>query len=636
MSNWRNTIINKFKNQNSSFIFVMDHDSLLNEEKILHDMLKLGYEVIRYEDSISFRYLYEQKYRDKRYKLLVYANEDILLPYEFSRKALKITIDIQTIFSKFSSKVMRAMDREDFDELYELHDKFQGKPTEKETLDFILRNFYKVPYEIIDHEAGLYKVLLSIHYKKREMPERIKQFLYEKWRNVAAFQNLPLKQMIDSAAGFYRHLEEKWEAFVMEMLSYKEGQVNDSIATNYDNPLTDGDVRRMMNDLFLEGMLKRVTGVDGSTLPNWMRVGVEERDVKDDFQQKMEHFHEEITNRLPHIKRYKDWLVTMEYIAELKSIAVQTDENVSDLMERINENFQTWMLDHYHSLTSLPPFPQPKLVHHVPHVINKERRSDEKVALIVMDGMSYVQWVFIRDYLKKKGFRFEENGVFAWVPTLTSVSRQAIFSGNLPFTFGRTITTTASEEKWWKAFWEDYGVLKEYVSYQKSLGKEPYDNKNIKGLMRKSTKVFGAVIDVIDQFSHHAVLGEKSMQSNLELWLESEYLVKFLTNLKNNGFTIYITSDHGNTLATGTGRVSEGVLVDQKGERVRIYSDQTLYEDAAEKIAGFKWSNIGLPEDYYVFLANNGEAFAPKGQQVITHGGISIEEVIVPFVKVIE
>ena len=160
MSHWRETIIHKFRNQNSSFIFVKDEDSLLNEEQILNDILALGYEVVRFEDSITFRYLYEQKYRDKEYRLLVYANEDITLPYEFSKKALEMEIDIQTIFPNYSSQVIRAMDREDFDELSLLHRKYKGSPTERETLDFIIRNFYKVPYEIIDREASLYKVLL--------------------------------------------------------------------------------------------------------------------------------------------------------------------------------------------------------------------------------------------------------------------------------------------------------------------------------------------------------------------------------------------------------------------------------------------------------------------------------------------
>lgn len=224
--------------------------------------------------------------------------------------------------------------------------------------------------------------------------------------------------------------------------------------------------------------------------------------------------------------------------------------------------------------------------------------------------------------------------MFAWVPTLTSVSRQAIFSGNTPLTFGKYITTTASEEKSWKAFWEEHGVLKQYVTYQKGLGAETYDSAKIKGLARNATKVYGAVVDVIDQFSHHAVLGEKSVLSQLQLWLESGYLVNLLSDLHHAGFTIYITSDHGKTNATGIGRIMEGVLADQKGERVRIYNDRRIYDDSANQLSAVKWSNSGLPGDYHVLLAQYGQAFVPKGQDIVTHGGISIEEVIVPFVKV--
>src|SRR5699024_7068388 len=124
--------------------------------------------------------------------------------------------------------------------------------------------------------------------------------------------------------------------------------------------------------------------------------------------------------------------------------------------------------------------------------------------------------------------------------TLTSVSRQAIFSGNTPLTFGKYITTTASEEKGWKAFWEEHGILKQYVTYQKGLGAEAYDRTKIKGLSRKATKVYGAVVDVIDQFTHHAVLGEKSIISQLQLWLESNYLENLLSDLQRARFTIFI------------------------------------------------------------------------------------------------
>ena len=636
MSNWRDVIIRKIKNQSSTFLFLYDLDDLLNEEIIMNYLINNGYFVLRYDESIAFRHIYEQKIRDKEkeLKLIVFANDDISLPYEFDKKALKIQIDIQTIFPKFSANIIRNVYKEDFDDLYTVHQSYNGKPSDQETIAYIIKYHYKIPYEIIDNEAGLYKILLSVHYQKKDIPEVVRQFLYKKWKNVHAFMKLPIKEMISSSGFFYHYLEEKWKDFIMGLSTDESEKIKDPHAIEYHNPLADGDVRRIMNDLFLDGTLKKVKGIDRTSLPDWMWPGIETKEPREEQEEKLNYLFDEIVNKLPYAKGYKDWITIMEYLAEYKYSAINIGKEQDELVHEVNLFFQSWMEDHYHSLTSLPPYPKPKLVHHIPHVINNSKHNDEKIALIVLDGMSYFEWLSVRSYLKDNGFSFDENGVFAWVPTLTSVSRQAIFSGKVPLTFAKSIFSTASEEKLWKAFWEEQGVLKQYVTFQKGLGTETYDKAKIKGLSRKATKVFGAVVDVIDQFSHHAVLGEKSVFSQLELWLESNYLKNLLTDLYRAGFTIYITSDHGNTKATGIGRISEGVLVDQKGERVRVYRDRTIYDDSANQLPVIKWSNIGLPDDYHVLLAQYGQAFVPKRQDVVTHGGISIEEVIVPFVKV--
>src|SRR5699024_10773192 len=354
---------------------------------------------------------------------------------------------------------------------------------------------------------------------------------------------------------------------------------------------------------------------------------------------KLAYLQEKIKDTISSIQNYKDWIAILKIVAEFKATILdndvsQNDYHLNKFMDEINNKFYDWMMKQYHTLISLPPYPNPKLVHHIPHAIHHEKGKNEKIALLVLDGMSFIQWRSIQNYLKGQGFFFDENGVFAWIPTLTSVSRQAIFSGNMPISYSSTIHTTSAEERLWKAFWEYQGIQKQYVAFQKSLGRESYDRNQIKGLSNSLTRVYGAVIDVIDQFSHHAVLGEKSIVSELNVWLQSNYLAQLLNDLLEANFSIYITSDHGNTIASGVGRFSEGVLVEQRGERVRIYNDETLYEDSASTINVIKWLNIGLPENYFTLLSLYGEAFVPKGHEVVTHGGISMEEVIVPFVKV--
>ncbi|MGG0250719.1 BREX-3 system phosphatase PglZ [Peribacillus frigoritolerans] len=641
MSSWRYEVLKKFQNQNSALVLVHDEDYLLNDELIVGQLKEYGYDMVRFEDSVSFRYFYEHKYRrrEDEWKLIVYTNEKIVFPYEFLQKGFSLSIQTGSIFPNFSTPILRSMNREDFDALFAVHAQYQGSSSDKETLVYIVKQLYKIPYEMIDSEVELYKLLLSLHYRQKEIPVVVQSFLIEHFGKVVAFKPLPLEELISSSAFFYSFIEEQWAILAEEYNTFQNEQALERREEYKPHPFANHGVRRLMNDLFLEGILSKVKGVSVEHLPDWMKTGIEVEAKQGDIHHKLLHINEKIDGKLADIKLYKDWIEIAELVAEYKYNALESmdtgyDEEAEKVMMKVNHSFQDWMLKQFHALTSLPPFPSPKMVHHIPHTIQARKTNNEKVALLVLDGMNFVQWKQVKNYLKDYDFSFEENGVFAWVPTLTSISRQAIFSGNVPYTFGNTIKTTNSEEKYWKAFWENQGILKQYVAYQRGLGKEEYNRNTIQALKRSSVKVYGAVIDVIDQFTHHAVLGEKSLVSNLSLWLQTNYLVQLLIDLLNEQYTIYLTSDHGNTNAKGIGRISEGVLVDQKGERVRIYSDRTLYEDSLSKINSIPWSNVGLPDDYYVLLSQYKEAFVTKEEHIVTHGGISIEEVIVPFVKV--
>ncbi|MDC7724452.1 BREX-3 system phosphatase PglZ [Priestia megaterium] len=643
MNNWRDEVLKKFQNQSNKIILVHDTDFLLDDESLLNDLKEHGFAVERFDDSISFRYIYEQKYRlqEEYCKLIIYTNQQLIFPYEFLRKSVSLSVNIRNIFPRFSAQILRSMNHADLDALFTVHAQYQGSSSDIGTLEYIIKYMYKIPYEIIDNEVELYKLLLSLHYRGVELPIIVQKFLIKKFKQILALENLPIEKLISSSNFFYNFLEKQWASLVDGYIEVKckKNEIPEESDYYKSNPLTHPDVRRLMSNLFTEGILSKVQGILSEQIPDWMKMGIEKINMSEDLHKKILNTSKEITIMLDDAKWYKDWIKIIDLISELKCTTLEVNEiqyskDVDYLMTKVNKRFEEWMLNQFHTLVSLPPFPKPKMVHHIPHTIYARKKENEKVALLVLDGMGFIQWKQIKKYLKENNFSFEENSVFSWVPTITSVSRQAIFSGNIPMTFGRTIKTTASEEKYWKAFWESRGILKQYISYQKGLGKETYNPDNIYALKRDYVKVSGVVIDVIDQFIHHAVLGEKSLVSNLNIWLQTQYLVRLLNDLMDEQYTIYITSDHGNTKARGIGRVSEGVLVDQKGERVRVYADKTFLKDSASKIDSIPWNSVGLPENYYVLLSQYGQAFIPKGFENLTHGGISIEEVIVPFIKV--
>ena len=98
---------------------------------------------------------------------------------------------------------------------------------------------------------------------------------------------------------------------------------------------------------------------------------------------------------------------------------------------------------------------------------------------------------------------------------------------------------------------------------------------------------------------------------------------------------MYLASDHGNVWARGIGRPSEGVLVDKRGERAHIYTDPAFLALARQQSpTAIEWTNVGLPAQLKVLLAPQLDAFLNARDQAVCHGGIALEEVIVPFVEI--
>src|SRR5690606_40013531 len=80
---------------------------------------------------------------------------------------------------------------------------------------------------------------------------------------------------------------------------------------------------------------------------------------------------------------------------------------------------------------------------------------------------------------------------------------------------------------------------------------------------------------------------------------------------------------------------NQGVASELRGERVRTYRSETLIaETAAANPDTFRLDVAGLPANFMPLFAGGRGAFVPKGDQGVVHGGMSLEELIVPFVKV--
>lgn len=307
------------------------------------------------------------------------------------------------------------------------------------------------------------------------------------------------------------------------------------------------------------------------------------------------------------------------------------------LEDTVEHRVRGWLVQHYADLPSLPAAKGPVMAHHVPRYLALRRNAgEERVALLVFDGLALDQWFQIRERLTARlpGFSAEEGGCFAWLPTLTSVSRQALFSGLKPREFSNSIETTSQEPSLWARFWQENGLRKPEIVYQKGLKRTEQLAELEDAISRPATKVAGIVVDMVDEIVHGAMLGKRGIAGQINAWCETGFVEKLFLLLAEQGYQIYLTADHGNVDAEGIGRLSQGVVSELRGERVRTYRSETLAASVPSEIDAFRFDSPGLPPDFLPVYAGTRGAFVPKGDQIVAHGGISVEELIVPFIKI--
>ncbi len=319
--------------------------------------------------------------------------------------------------------------------------------------------------------------------------------------------------------------------------------------------------------------------------------------------------------------------------------AAQSDSNapIADLRADVDRAFLAWIERRYAGLHNQPPAP-PVMVHHLPRFLARRLADDPrgKVALVVVDGLALDQWIVLRDALavQRPALRFREGAAFAWAPTLTSVSRQAIFAGTPPLHFPASILTTDREASRWTRFWSDQGLAVRETGYAKGLGDGlPEGVREL--VSRPAMRALGLVVDKVDKIMHGMALGAAGMHNQVRQWAGEGFMAGLLDALLDGGFAVFLTSDHGNVEAEGRGRPAEGAIAEVWGERARIYPDPVLRSRVKERFPdAIEWPSVGLPEDCLALLAPGRTAFVREGERIVGHGGVSLEEVVVPMVEI--
>jgi hypothetical protein len=271
----------------------------------------------------------------------------------------------------------------------------------------------------------------------------------------------------------------------------------------------------------------------------------------------------------------------------------------------------------------------PPALHRVAHHLARRLRKGEadRVLLVVLDGLGHAQWRHLRDRLSLRVV--DAGSTFAMVPTYTTVSRQAIFAGDLPVSFADSLWTTQPERRRWEAFWADQGIGVTGVAYHRVKGRFPQDAINF-----GAERAVGVVVNAVDDLMHTSELfGDAQLLANLDVWAANAFLDDLVQRASEAGFETWITSDHGNLECAPAGTSSEGIAIEAAGKRLLRYPNRILRD--ASRVDGIVWDDIpGLPPAAESLRFAPGHLAYTNNAISISHGGLSLDEVIVPLVRV--
>lgn len=286
----------------------------------------------------------------------------------------------------------------------------------------------------------------------------------------------------------------------------------------------------------------------------------------------------------------------------------------------------------------------------------------EKIFLVVIDNFRLDQWRSVKNLLGEF-YTFDENLYYSILPTATQYARNSIFSGLMPLQISEMFP-----ELWVDEDSEEGKNLNEapliktqierfrknYTFSYNKVFESQYNDKllhHMSSLMQNQLNVI--VLNFVDMLSHartenkmirELAQSEAAYRSLTRSWFQHSGTLELFKKMAKQGYKVIITTDHG------TIRVENAIkVVGDKNVNTNLrykvgknlsFNPKEVFEIKDPARVGLPSPNLSskyifaLDDDFFAY-PNNYNYYVSYYKNTFQHGGISMEEMLVPFITMI-
>lgn len=361
---------------------------------------------------------------------------------------------------------------------------------------------------------------------------------------------------------------------------------------------------------------------------------------------------------------YNDWVEVYKKLVYWELELADTDSGMDELLRMqktdANNTFNKFIRRNYIDWFQSPdkrPLMSPDLFK---NKVFPPIDAGEKLFFVLIDNFRFDQWKIIREMLNEYFSFLEEDLYCSILPTATQYARNAIFSGLLPLQIQQMFPDlwVDEEEEEGKNLNEKDLIQTQLQRFRKNysfsyhkINESSYCEKLIERLPQlKNNQLNVCVLNFIDMLSHarteskmmrELANSEEAYRSLTVSWFKHSGTLELFKAISRMGFKLILTTDHGTIQVKNPIKVigdkNTNVNLRYKVGKNLTYNKKEVFEITDPKKIGLPSPNVSSTyifaghDDFFAY-PNNYNHYVSYYKNTFQHGGISLEEMLIPIV----